>query len=325
MAGPKQPHAEQPQPGQHLHHSQPLHHRWHGRQGISNVANPVKDTGLRLRPAERLQVRGRVFGRRQYRDKYRAQKRRRTKLEGVERCQWHAIGGAPGDVQPFAQDVGKNVSQRGANTDEKTLHDEAQRTLFVIEPVSDKGPERLHADVDAAVENPEQRRRNPQRWRVWHGKQRQTGQNGPGQKVGPAAAQARPCPVTQRADNRLDDEARHRRGQPEQGNLIRLCTEFFVDGAHVGHLQAPAELDAQKAKIHGENVAHRATTRQSRRRRRGHGHFVLRVQTRRLPLPGDVAEGHQRGHQAHHRSQEPGTSFFSPVGRGMVDTVKQTS
>jgi hypothetical protein len=262
---------------------------------------------------ESLRVWRWVFRRRQDGDKDGTQKRCCTKLEGVERCQRYAIGGAPGDVQPFAQDVGKNIRQCCANADEKALRDEAQRTLFVVQPVGDKGPKRLHADVDAAVEHPEQRCRNPQRRSMGHGKQRQAGQDRPGQKVGPAAVQARPCPVTQRADDGLDDETRHRRGQPEQRNLVRLCAKFFVDGAHIGHLQAPAELDAQKAEIHGEDVAERATARRNGRWIGIHRSFVFWRQESALDYGLAVTRGfgHIPAIQPNSRSENREISFFT--------------
>ncbi len=52
------------------------------------------------------------------------------------------------------------------------------------------------------------------------------------------------------ADNRLHQQAGQRSGQPEDRDLIGARAEIFVDGAHVGHLQAPAELDAEKTEAH---------------------------------------------------------------------------
>ncbi len=40
------------------------------------------------------------------------------------------------------------------------------------------------------------------------------------------------------------------RREPEDGDLVSVGAEVLVDGAHVGHLQRPAELDAQEAEAH---------------------------------------------------------------------------
>src|SRR5437016_13322053 len=52
------------------------------------------------------------------------------------------------------------------------------------------------------------------------------------------------------ADDGLDDKPGQRRGEPENGDLVGVGAEVLVDGAHVGHLQCPAELDAQEAEAH---------------------------------------------------------------------------
>ena len=52
------------------------------------------------------------------------------------------------------------------------------------------------------------------------------------------------------SDDGLHKQSGERRGEPENRNLIGMGAEVFVDGAHVGHLQAPAELDAEKAEAH---------------------------------------------------------------------------
>src|SRR5262245_17654386 len=48
-------------------------------------------------------------------------------------------------------------------------------------------------------------------------------------------------------DNGLDHQPRQRCREPENRNLVRLGAEVLVDGAQVGHLQGPAELDSQEA------------------------------------------------------------------------------
>ena len=51
-------------------------------------------------------------------------------------------------------------------------------------------------------------------------------------------------------DDRLHDQSGQGSGQPQYGNLICARAQVFVDGAHVGHLQSPAELDAEETKAH---------------------------------------------------------------------------
>ena len=57
-----------------------------------------------------------------------------------------------------------------------------------------------------------------------------------------------PSAVAPVAGERLHDLAGERRRQPQHGDLVRLRPEVLVDGAHVGHLHSPAELDAEEAK-----------------------------------------------------------------------------
>ena len=52
------------------------------------------------------------------------------------------------------------------------------------------------------------------------------------------------------ADERLNQHAGEGGGKPEDGNLVGSRAQVFIDGAHVGHLQAPAELNSKKAEAH---------------------------------------------------------------------------
>jgi hypothetical protein len=83
--------------------------------------------------------------------------------------------------------------------------------------------------------------------------------------------------VAQVTDDRLDDEAGERRREPEHRDLISARAEVLVDGAHVRHLECPAELDAQKPEAH---VPDRQESRRRRLRsacslRFGHGRLIL--------------------------------------------------
>ena len=79
---------------------------------------------------------------------------------------------------------------------------------------------------------------------------RQEGQDGTDEKIRPAAPEARPGAVAVVADDRLHEQACDRRGEPEQRDVALTGAEILVDGAHVGHLQAPAELDAEEPETH---------------------------------------------------------------------------
>ena len=52
------------------------------------------------------------------------------------------------------------------------------------------------------------------------------------------------------ADERLDDETGERGGEPQDGDLVGARAKILVNGAHVRHLQVPAELDSEEAEAH---------------------------------------------------------------------------
>src|SRR5262249_26960754 len=128
----------------------------------------------------------------------------------------------------------------------------------------DEGAKGLHADVDGRVHDPEQPRRHPQRRDVGHCHERSRGEQRADQKVGATPAQAVPCVVAHVTDDGLDHQPRQRCREPENRNLVRLCAEVLVDGAHVRHLQSPAELDAQEAEAHVPDLPEAHLTRYAR-------------------------------------------------------------
>ena len=77
------------------------------------------------------------------------------------------------------------------------------------------------------------------------------------QEVRAPAAERAPRPVAHVPDDRLDDQAGQRRCQPEDRNLVRLRAKVLVDGAHVGHLQRPAELNSEKSETHVPDLPER--------------------------------------------------------------------
>src|SRR5205085_11089159 len=70
------------------------------------------------------------------------------------------------------------------------------------------------------------------------------------EEVGAATTEPVPSAVAHRADDRLHDEACDGPREPEQRDIGLLRAEVGVDGAHVGELQAPAELYAEEPEAH---------------------------------------------------------------------------
>jgi hypothetical protein len=64
----------------------------------------------------------------------------------------------------------------------------------------------------------------------------------------------RPKRPHDRAHDRLDQQARHGRREPEHRHLVRAGAELLVDRRHVGELQPPSELDAEEAEAHVEHL-----------------------------------------------------------------------
>jgi len=61
----------------------------------------------------------------------------------------------------------------------------------------------------------------------------------------------------QRVTVRLHQQPRHRPRQPQQWQLALVGAEVLVDRRHVGLLQAEAELDAEEADIHVDDLPER--------------------------------------------------------------------
>ena len=85
---------------------------------------------------------------------------------------------------------------------------------------------------------------------VRHRDQGERAEDRAGQEVRTPAAEPSPGAVAHVPDDRLHEQSGQRRRQPEHGDLVGVARQVFVDGAHVGHLQAPAELDAEEAEAH---------------------------------------------------------------------------
>jgi hypothetical protein len=100
------------------------------------------------------------------------------------------------------------------------------------------------------VSNPQQPSGHPQGRTSRHQEQRQRTEDRACEKIWPPSSQPSPGVVAGVADDGLHDESGQRSGQPQNRYLVSPRSEVFIDGAHVRHLQAPAELDAEKTETH---------------------------------------------------------------------------
>ena len=154
------------------------------------------------------------------------------------------------EVKHVGQQPGQRRGDDRSEPDEETLHREAGSPLFLRQQVGDERAERLHADVDGGVQDPEQAGGHPQSGTTRHQDECAGTKNRPRQKIRTTTSQARPGVIAGVADDRLYEQASERSRQPQNRNLIGARSEILVDGAHVGHLQPPAKLDAEKAEAH---------------------------------------------------------------------------
>ena len=167
--------------------------------------NPGSETALFPALAlELFYVLGRIFLRGKNSPQDGQEKNDRADLKSILDRQRNAARRRPLYARP-AKEVWKNARQCCAEADKEALHDKARRALFRSELVGDEGAERLHADVDARVQNPEQPGSHPQRRGVRHDKERDARKDCADEKVGPPPSQRPPRSVAHRADDGLDD------------------------------------------------------------------------------------------------------------------------
>ena len=74
------------------------------------------------------------------------------------------------------------------------------------------------------------------------------------EEIGGPPAEAGIGPVAQRADQRLDQQSRHRSGQLENGEGGFIRAQPGIDGHHIALLQAKAELQAKEAEVHFDDA-----------------------------------------------------------------------
>ncbi len=246
----KLPHKGKREPRKELHDRQLLHSCRHLAKRVGDLLGDIADDRtLGVLSAKTLDVLGREFVRRKYRPQDRREKRDGSDDKRDKRRIWNAAFHNADHAKP-RQNVGQSVCQRRADADKERLHYKPERTLLFGQLVADKGAKRFHRDVDRRVHYPEQARGHPHRRRVWHQYQTGAGQNGPDQKERATPAEPRPRPVAHRPDDRLYQQAGQRPGEPEVGQRTLIGAEVLIDRRHIGHLQPPAKLNAQKAEAH---------------------------------------------------------------------------
>src|SRR5258707_265471 len=201
------PHAEQSQPSENLDYCKLLHCLRHISEGARNLSQQLgydsdyfHETGgaavsLPTHALKLFHVFRWVFPGCEDGPQHREQKDDGADLERVLHCERNAAASSASHAE-LPKQPWQGVCQRGADADEKTLHDEAGGSLLNIQFVSDEGAEGLHADIDAGIQNPEQSGSHPERRRIRHEEECDTGEDGAGKKVWPTAAQSVPRSIT---------------------------------------------------------------------------------------------------------------------------------
>ena len=228
------------------------------RDSADEQEHRVKMKGLvrPLLPLELGHVFRRIFLARENGVEHREQERRGPELERIHNGERYAVRRTSRDAV-VREDRRQRIGHRCADADEKALHHETRRALLRRKLVGDEGAKGFHRDVDARIHHPEHRRRDPERGRVWHEKEGDAGKDCAHGEVGTPPPEPVPGAVAHAADDGLDEQSRHRPGEPEQRDFRRLCTELRVDRAHVCELEAEPELDAQEAEAHVKNLRER--------------------------------------------------------------------
>ena len=247
------PHTEEAEPGEELHHGELFHGAGHGGDTGKDFTEGVAGSGgLFVFLTECLDIFGRVFAGRE---------------DGIEDCdkedegadikgEVHGLGngvsagGFVGNVEPIGKDPGERGGKDGAEADKEALHCKAGLALFTVEFIADKGAEGLHADIDGGIEDPEQPCRHPKGTGIGHGNKGKAGENCTDEEIGSAATEEGPGAVAVITDQGLDDQTGEGGGEPKEGNGAFLGAEVLVDGAHIRHLEAPAELDPEEPETH---------------------------------------------------------------------------
>ena len=248
-----EPHAEQAEPGADLHPGQPSHGLRHLGDRGEDLPRAREEARLFPLPAPKgFEVFGRVLlcahdgPEDRPQEGHRAQVERELHVQGDAR---HRPARDP-DAKEVGHEPGEGRGHHRPQADEEALHGEAAGALVLGQEVGHESAEGLHAHVDGGVQDPEQAGRHPEGRGVGHEEERGGAEQGPGQEVGAPSSQPAPGAVAHAADDGLDEQTGEGRGEPEHRDLVRGGAQVLVDGAHVRHLQAPPELDAQEAEAH---------------------------------------------------------------------------
>ena len=215
---------------------------------------------------------GRIFLRREHRPQDREKQHRAAEPEAVADGVGDAAAGRVVRNTEMIEHVGEDRSDHRAGADEGGLECIAGGMLVLAQHVADEGAERLHRDVEAGVEHPQQDRGEQQGGSKRHHQQGKRGEDRATEEIGAAAAQpAEPGTVGQMPDDRLDEQAGQRRGDPQYRQVVEARSERLEDAAHVRVLEGEADLNAEKS----ERDVLQAGERLARFVRRGvqHGEF----------------------------------------------------
>ena len=185
----------------------------------------------------------------QHRDQHRGDRAERTDVEGAIHPDRHAFIGHGREVA--LEEVQRHVGQRDAQPCKEALHQEAGGMLLIGQLVGDERAIRLHGGVVAGVQQPQQQHGHPQLGDVRIQEQADAAADRADQEErAPAAHAGNPGPVTDGANERLDDQAGHRAGQVQQWQLVGVGiqhAEHRVDGSL---LQPEAVLNAEEPEVH---------------------------------------------------------------------------
>ena len=193
---------------------------------ISRKACPACRLGLHL--LKRRQVLRRILFRGQDGVKHGRKNTHGADVEGqLDGARYRALARLARHAEPVGEHVRQRRREHGAQADEQALHGEAALALVGREQVAHERAERLHGDVDAGIQihsRPAAIQTVPE---FGMAIKREAGEDGAGQEVRPATAERAPGAVAEIADDRLHDQARERRGEPEDGDSDSLAPRYW--------------------------------------------------------------------------------------------------
>ena len=170
----------------------------------------------------------------------------------------HAVGGRLVQRGHLLQDEQRQVREHRAGAGEHALGQEPARQLRLGQPVGDERPVGLHRGVVAGVEQPEADHAQPQGAHEREHEQDDRAEDRTRRDERSTTAPARvPGPVTDRADQWLDEQTGDRSGEVEDGELVGLRADQQEERVHRGLGEAEAELHAEEPEVHHQQLAAR--------------------------------------------------------------------